>query len=90
MEFDDFIVYENKSVILSNFILNDVFPIKIVLLYVRSMTEICQNLLLNGTVNVSVNVSLIQCKEIIVRVAILKICFTFKLCCVFIRKREGN
>lgn len=59
MEFDDFIVYENKSVILSNFILNDVFPIKIVLLYVRSMTEICQNLLLNGTVNVSVNVSLI-------------------------------
>lgn len=59
MEFDDFIVYENKSVILSNFILNDVFPIKIVLLYVKSMTEICQNLLLNGTVNVSVNVSLI-------------------------------
>lgn len=59
MEFDDFIVYENKSVILSNFILNDVFPIKIVLLYVRSMTENCQNLLLNGTVNVSVNVSLI-------------------------------
>lgn len=47
----------NRRVILSNFILNDVLPIKIVLIYVRSMTEICQSLLLNGTVNVIVNVS---------------------------------